>query len=76
MQFIIPGGDVEGQIFTMIIAFLFSKTISPGNELCVEYMYSQGMYNDICLNYDPGGMVGGGGLDWRSNIYIEVNIHT
>lgn len=42
-----------------IIAFLFSKTIrSSLNKSCVEYMYLQEMYNDICSNHDPGGLVG------------------
>lgn len=30
-----------------VIAVLFSKTIRSVNKSCVEYMYSQEMYNDM-----------------------------
>lgn len=57
-----------------IIAFLFSKTIRSLNKSCVEYMYLQEMYNDICLNHDPGGLVGATMGDQISN-NIEVYMY-
>lgn len=40
--------------------------IRPVNESCVEYMYSQKVYIDVCSNPDPRGM---GGPQW---VHVHV----